>query len=130
MKSSRVAAAAIELAGGFDHPDLEELPRIVPLVHGLADVESFVALQADERRAERGREDFRDLGFADARFAFEKQRAFQPQGEVDRDCKPSLGDVLLAGEGLLERVDGSRNRRAAPGSREPGTRAPQPRSRA
>ncbi len=50
-------------------PDVQQLPRVVPLVHGVRDVEALVALQADHARAECLRDRLRGLGLADARFA-------------------------------------------------------------
>ena len=59
----------------FGEPDLDHLPRVVPFVDRGRDVEPFVALQPDELPAERLREHLGDLGLADARLAFEEQRA-------------------------------------------------------
>ena len=114
---------AIDLACRFDHPDLEQLPRVVPFVHRLADVESFVTLQANQRRLQRGGEDLGDLGLADTRFAFEKERTLQPQREIDGNGEPPLGDVLLAGEGLLQRVNRRRDAERRPAHARPARAA-------
>ena len=92
----------------FEQSNLENLPRVVPLVDGVADVEALVALQANQLRAERGGEDLGHLGLADARLAFEKQRPLQAQREIGRHGEPSPGNVLPPGHGLLQGVDGCR----------------------
>ena len=67
-------AILVVLAGGLGEPDRHHLRRIVPLVDRARDIEAFVALQADQLSIERGGENLGDLGLADARLAFEKQR--------------------------------------------------------
>src|SRR5262245_9617164 len=106
---------AIEIACRFDHPDLEQLPRVVPFVHGLADVETLIALQTDQRSIDRRGEDLRHFRLADACFPLEKQRPLQPECEIDGDGQGPLRDVLLPAKRLLQRVDrrGIRQRRAA-----------------
>ena len=74
----------IERVRALEQADLEDLPRIVPLVHGVADVEAFVALQPDQLRAEHGRQHLRDLGLADARLAFEEERPLKLEREKHR----------------------------------------------
>ena len=44
----------------------------IPFVGGTGKIETFVALQANQRAFKHGRENLRDVGFADAGFAFEK----------------------------------------------------------
>jgi hypothetical protein len=100
----------IQRVRAFEQSNLEDLPRVVPLVDGVADVEALVALQADQLGVERGREDFRHFGLADPGLAFEEQRPLQAQREIGRDGEPSPGDVLLAGHGLLQLVDRCRYR--------------------
>ena len=56
---------------GLTQPDLEQLSCVVPLVHGVGDVEPFIALQSDELCIEPGGEHLRHLGLADSRLAFE-----------------------------------------------------------
>src|SRR6185369_6343265 len=101
---------AIEIARNLNHADFEQLPRVVPLVHSLADVEAFVTLETDERGIERGGKHLRNFCLADTGFAFEKQRPFQAQRQIDGDGECPLRDVLLSTKGLLQRVDRRRNR--------------------
>ena len=74
-KMSCASVVAVDAAGRLGEPDLDHLPRVVPFVDRRRDVEAFVALQPDELAAERRREHLGDLGLADARLAFEEQRA-------------------------------------------------------
>ena len=90
---------------GLEQPDLEQLPRVVPLVYRVTDVETLVALQPDQLGVERRRERLGDLGLADAGLAFEKEGAAQRERQEDRDRQPAVGDVLLGRERLLQLVD-------------------------
>src|SRR5882724_10918639 len=72
------------VAACFEQPDLEHLTGIVPLVHGRVDVQSFVALEADQLGLENGGEGAADVSFPDPRFAFDQQRAIERQGEIHR----------------------------------------------
>ncbi len=87
---------AIELVAGLEQANFEQLPRVVPFVERVRDVEAFVALQPDELGAQSRRQRLGDLGLADARFAFEKQRPAKLQREVDRHHERAVGDVLLS----------------------------------
>ena len=92
-------------AAGFETPDLEQLPRVVPFVHRVADVEPFVALKSNQLRAEHVREHFGDFGLADTGFALEKQRPAKLQRQEQRHGQVSVRDVSVPGEGVLERLD-------------------------
>ena len=129
MNSSRSAAVAIERVRAFEQPDLENLARVVPLVHRVADVEAFVALQADQFGVERRRQHLGDFGLADAGFALEEQRPLaaaargrsRPRGRARRRtaCAASASlqlvdamagtDSVLAGAGFSD--DSARARR-------------------
>jgi hypothetical protein len=98
--------AALDVAARLREPDLDHLPRIVPLVHGGRDVEPFVALQPDEVLAEAGREHLRDLGLADARLALEEERPLQLERQKHGGREAALGDVVLSLEEREGRVDG------------------------
>ncbi len=69
---------------GLEQPDLEDLPRVVPFVDRVADVDALVALQPDELGVERGGQHLRDLRLADAGLTFEEQRPPQPKREIHR----------------------------------------------
>ena len=92
----------VELAGGFEDAQLDELSCVVPLIHRVRDVEAFVALQPDEIGLERCRDRGCQRGLADARLSFEKQRPAEPEGEEDGDGQAVVGHVMLRGQTLLE----------------------------
>ena len=78
------------LLGGAD---VQQLPRVVPLVDRVRDVQALVALEPDQPRAERLRDRLRSLRLADARLAFEQQRLLELQREVERGREPAVGEV-------------------------------------
>jgi len=85
--------------------DVQELLRVVPFVERRGDVEPLVALQANELRVERPREDFRDFGLADARMSFDEQRLAQRHREIRRRRRFAVGDVRLALHRVVEPGD-------------------------
>ena len=90
----------------FGETYLEDLPRIVPVVHRGRDIETFVALQADQATAERGGKRLRDLGLAHSRLAFDEERFAEAEREVQRDGESAIGDVALTFEGCGDLVHG------------------------
>src|SRR5439155_5859450 len=101
----------------FGQPDLDHLARIVPLVYGGGDVETFVALEAHQSAAEAPRENLRDLGLADPGLAFEKQRATHLESEEYGRCEAALCDIVGAreqGEGVVDRLRKRAHRRIMP----------------
>ena len=95
-------ARAVDRAGGLEDAQLEELPRVVPLVHGVRDVETLIALESDEIGTERRGNGAGERGLADAGFALEEQRTPETESQEQRDREPSIGDVMLCGERPLE----------------------------
>ena len=95
LYSSRRACCAIDGAGRFQDPQLEQLARVVPLVHRVADVEAFVALQANQIGIERRGDRCGQRGLADAGFALEKQGASEAQGQKQRNSQALVGDVVV-----------------------------------
>ena len=93
------------LAGGLDRAQVEQLAGVVPLVDGLPGVDALVALQPHQLAAGPAREHLGHLGLADARLAFEQQRALEPQGEEHRGGEPLVGEVLVLGERGADVVD-------------------------
>jgi hypothetical protein len=81
-------------APGFGKPDLDHLPRVVPFVDRRSDVQPLVALQADQRAAERRGQHLGDFGLADAGFALEEQRTAHAQREEHRRGERALGDIV------------------------------------
>ena len=104
--NSSPAVLPVDGARGLHQPDLEQLPRVVPLVDRVADVETFVALQPDQIGLEAGREDPGHFGLADTGFAFEEQRPLQLERQVDGRREAAVGDVELPLEKRLNGVDG------------------------
>ena len=93
---------AVQLAGRVEDAQLEQLARVVPLVDGVADVEAFVALQANQIGVERGGNRAGERGLADAGLALEKQRASEAQGQEQRDSQALVGDVVLRRRGAAQ----------------------------
>ena len=100
---------------------MQQLAGVVPLVDGLRDVDALVALEPDELAAGPARQHLRDLGLPDAGFAFEQQRALEPQREEDRGREPLVGEVVVLRERVAHVVDGLHVGHAIKGTR--GSRA-------
>ena len=92
-------ASRSSVAGGFEDAQLEQLPRVVPLVDRVRDVEPLVALQPDQIGVERPRRRRGERRLADAGLALEKQRPPEPQRQEQRHREAAVGDVLLARQG-------------------------------
>ena len=71
---------------------------MVPFIDGVADVQAFVALEADEVGAEAGGQGAGDFGFAHAGFAFQEQGAAQLECQKDGDGEAAVGDVAAVAE--------------------------------
>ena len=99
------ARGVLGLAPRLEQPDLQHLPRVVPLVDGGVDVQALVALEPDEPRVERGGEHLGELGLADPGLAFEEQRPLELEGEEDGRRERAVGDVVAAAEVLGQRFD-------------------------
>ena len=89
--------------------DGEKLALVVPLVERGVLVEPLVALEADQLGLVDGGERLCHLGLADARLAFEKERALEEIHQPQRGRKIAVGDVadfteagcdLFAGHGF------------------------------
>ena len=91
---------------GLDGPEVEELAGVVPLVDGLGGVDALVALEAQQLAARPPGEDLGHLGLADAGLALEQEGPPQPQGQEDGGGEALVGQVLVAGEGLADLLDG------------------------
>ena len=77
----------------FRQPDGQHLPGVVPLVGRLCDVQSLVALEPDQGRAEDGRRHLGELGLPDAGFALEEEGALEAEGQEERRGQPAVGDI-------------------------------------
>ena len=92
----RVGPGAGGLAAGLGGAEVEQLAGVVPLVHGLADVDALVALQADQLAAGPARQHLGHLGLPHAGLALEEQRSAQAQGEEDGGGQALVGQVAVA----------------------------------
>ena len=79
----------------LDRAQVQQLARVVPLVHGLGRVDPLVALEAHELGAGPIGKHLRDLGLADARLTLEQQRPPEPQREEDRRRQPFVGQIVV-----------------------------------
>jgi len=86
-------------------PDVQELARVVPLVDGVRDVETLVALEPDQARVESRGEGLRGLGLADASLTFEEHRLLEREPEEQRRREATIGQVVRPAERSLELVD-------------------------
>ncbi len=105
---------AVVIAFRLGDADGDHLRRVVPLVDRGGDVETLVALQPDQAPAERGGQHLGDLGLADARLAFEEQRAAHLEGEIKHGAERTVGEIFGFGE---ERRRSRRSRRAKDGAK-------------
>ena len=93
---------AAQLAGGIEDAQLQQLPRVVPLVDGVADVEALVALQPNQVGAERRGRRGGQRGLADAGLAFQKERPSQPQRQKQRHRQALVGHVVVVRQPLSQ----------------------------
>ncbi len=102
------ARGVVGLATRLEQADLEHLARVVPLVHRGVDVETLVALEADQPRPERRREDLGELGLADTGLALQEEWALELEREEHRGRERAVRDVVAPPEVLGQRVDRAR----------------------
>ena len=89
----------------LDEADFQHLPRVVPLIQRVGDINALVALEADEARVQQVRENLGDLRLADARFAFEQDWLVQTQREEERRRKRAIRDVAVLLQDMLNAVN-------------------------
>src|SRR5215467_11431446 len=82
----------------------QKLALIVPFVERGVGVEAFVALQPDQLGVEQARDDFGQLGLADAGIALDQQGLAHLPREIDRSGDRGLGDISVAVHRLLQRA--------------------------
>jgi hypothetical protein len=82
----------------------EQLSRVVPVVQRLVDVDTLVALQADELRPRGQRERLRDLGLPDPGLALDEQRQAELGSQEDGRGQGAVGEVALLAQRLADRV--------------------------
>ena len=103
--SLSTASLVGDLALG-QRPDLQHLPRVVPLVERLVGVDALVALQPDEPAAEDRGEHLGDLGLADPDLALEQDRALQRQRDEQRGGQAAVGEVAALAQEVGQLTDG------------------------
>ena len=92
-----VRARAIERVRGIENPQLQQLPRIIPLVKRMADVQPFIALKTNQIGAERRGRSGSERRLTDAGFTFEKERPIETKRQKQRDRKAAIGYIVLLG---------------------------------
>ncbi len=101
-------AVAVVLAFSLGGADRDHLCRVIPLIDRGGDVESLIALQADQAAAQRGREHLSDLGLADAGLAFEEQRPAHLQRQIENGTERAVGEIFGFRKQRDGGVDGNR----------------------
>ena len=76
----------------------------------MGDVETLVALQADEVGAQATRQHLGHLRLANASLTLEQERALQLQRQIDGGGEAAVGNVELFSEELLQLLDGAGRR--------------------
>jgi hypothetical protein len=71
------------------------------------DVQTFIALQADEVSLKAGSNRAGERRLADARLSLEEERPLQPKGQEERNSQALVGDVVLRRQPLLQIGDGA-----------------------
>ncbi len=105
---------AARLAARFEQADLEDLPRVVPLVDRALEIEALVALEPDQRAIEHRGQHLGDLGLADAGLALEEERLAETQREEHRGGETAIRHVVRGPQPLRDFVDRRRQRCRAP----------------
>src|SRR6202035_3523154 len=86
----------------------QKLPRVVPLIDGVSQVDALVALEADQPRAQHVSHHLCRLGLANAGLTLDEERLLELQGQKDRGCEGSIADVVAVAKPLLDVLDGVR----------------------
>ena len=94
---------AIDAPLRLREPDLDHLPRVVPLVYRGGSVKPFVTLQPHQLASKRDRQHLRDLRLAHSRLALEKQRPPHLEREEYAGGEAAISNVVVM---LEERDDG------------------------
>jgi hypothetical protein len=81
---------------------VQHLARVVPLVERRHRVEPFVALQADQVRAEHLGEHFRTLGLADPGRTLDEQRLLEGEHDLERGGERVVDDESTRAEAVVE----------------------------
>jgi hypothetical protein len=112
-----------DIAARLRRPEMQQLAGVVPLVHGLGDVEALVALQADEFASRPSGESTSQFGLSDSGLALEQERSVQAQCEEDGGRQIVTYEVALAVEAGDDVVDRADQEPASSSARRTRTRA-------
>src|SRR5437899_2450320 len=85
---------------------MQQLPRIVPLVDRVREVDALIALEADQPRAQHLGHDLGRLGLANARLALDEERLLQLEREKDGRRQGAVADVAALAQTALDVLDG------------------------
>ena len=77
---------------------MEELARIVPVVNGLADVDTFVTLQANKLGVASLGNDFCKFCFTNASFTFKEKWTIQRERKKNRSRNTVVNEVVVSSE--------------------------------
>ena len=113
-----LALRQVAVGGLVQQADVQQLARVVPLVHSVREVDALVALEPNQPRPQHVRHDLGRLGLADARLALDEERLLQLQAEEDGRGQRAIADVASLAQPSFDLVDRSDARRRG------GTHAP------
>src|SRR6185437_33505 len=86
---------------------VQKLLGIFPLIERSGFVEALIALQPDHFQPAPRRDRLGELGFTDARRAFDQDRLFDLLREVDRGRDLAARNIALRGEAVFDSFNGS-----------------------
>ena len=98
VRFALVEAGTVRLA----QARVEHLARVVPLVERRHRVEAFVALEANQLRAEHLGEHFRALGLADAGRPLDEQGLLEGEHDLQRGGKRLVDDEAALAEAIVD----------------------------
>ena len=85
--------------------DVEHLPREIPLIERRIHVETFIALQTNQLRAQHSSQYLGHLSLAHASFAFQENRLFQLHRQKDDGGQSAVADIVMGAHRLLQGFD-------------------------
>lgn len=98
--------ALVVETGSIAGTDSQQLACVIPFVGGSSDIQSVIALQADELGAECPRQYPCQLGLAGPGLALDEQRAPEAQRQKDTGRELGTGDIVRGEQQRARRLDG------------------------
>ena len=86
---------AVDGSPGFHQADFQHLPRVVPFVDRVVDVQTFIALQPNQFGVQAAGQRPGNFRLADAGFSFYEKGPLQLEGQEDSHGQSSVRNVLL-----------------------------------